>query len=323
MEDYKKDKIAWCVTDGAAGNISQVKGLASAMKLNYQLKTIELRAPWKYLPPGYLQSIDSTIKNISDFKESILPDYIITAGRKSVYLSLLFKSKLKNKVKTIHIQDPKVNSQLFDHVIAPEHDSINGSNVIKSVLAINHITDELLLSETKKFRDKLSFLKKPIVTLIVGGKNNNYIFDKSAVLDLSKKIDEILENNLISLVILFSRRTDLFIKNYIKDKYSKIHTVWTDEINNPYLALLSMSSCLICTCDSVSMISEAIYSKKNVYIFRLKSKKKSNRIEMFNEKLISLGYTKELSPNLRFDESNYKNETTLIAEKILSNNHLE
>ena len=33
-----------------------------------------------------------------------------------------------------------------------------------------------------------------------------------------------------------------------------------------------MSSCLICTCDSVSMISEAIYSKKNVYIFRLKSK---------------------------------------------------
>ena len=60
MEDYKKDKIAWCVTDGAAGNISQVKGLASAMKLNYQLKTIELRAPWKYLPPGYLQTVSYT-----------------------------------------------------------------------------------------------------------------------------------------------------------------------------------------------------------------------------------------------------------------------
>jgi mitochondrial fission protein ELM1 len=320
MKDYKKDKIAWCVTDGAAGNVSQVRGLASAMKLKYQLKTLELRAPWKYLPPGYLQSIDSTIKNINDFRGSILPDYIITAGRKSVYLSLLFKSKLKNKVKTIHIQDPKVNPQLFDHVIAPEHDSINGPNVIKSVLALNHITDELLLSETEKFRDKLSFLKKPIVTLIVGGKNNNYIFDKSTVVDLSKKIDEILDNNLISLVILFSRRTDLFIKNYIKDKYSDIHTVWTDEINNPYLALLSMSSCLICTCDSVSMISEAIYSKKNVYIFRLKSKKKSNRIEIFNEKLISLGYIKELSLNLSFDESDYKNETILIAKKILSNN---
>ena len=38
MKDYKKDKIAWCVTDGVVGNISQVKGLANAMKLNYQLK---------------------------------------------------------------------------------------------------------------------------------------------------------------------------------------------------------------------------------------------------------------------------------------------
>jgi hypothetical protein len=44
---------------------------------------------------------------------------------------------------------------------------------------------------------------------------------------------------------------------------------------------------------------------------------------MFNEKLISLGYTKELSLNLSFDESNYNNETILIAEKILSNNQSE
>ena len=142
MKDYKKDKIAWCVTDGVIGNISQVKGLANAMKLNYQLKTVELRFPWKYLPPGYLLNIDSAIKNIDDFKDDIKPDYIITCGRKSVYLSLLFKSKLKNKVKTIHIQDPKINPKLFDHVIAPEHDSISGKNVIKSELAINHINDE-------------------------------------------------------------------------------------------------------------------------------------------------------------------------------------
>ena len=96
MEDYKKDKIAWCVTDGAAGNISQVKGLASAMKLNYQLKTIELRAPWKYLPPGYLQSIDSTIKNISDFKcLSLILKYKLYLLSKFVSLSIIpspFKS---------------------------------------------------------------------------------------------------------------------------------------------------------------------------------------------------------------------------------------
>ena len=318
MTDYKKDKIAWCVTDGAAGNISQVKGLADAMKLNYQLKVVELRSPWKYLPPGYLPAIDSSIKNLIDFRENISPDYLITAGRKSVYLSLYLKNKLKNNITTIHIQDPKINSQFFDYVVAPEHDSIQGPNVIKSVLAINHINEKLLLLESDKFKEKLSTLDKPIVTLIIGGKSNNYIFDSAALVNLSKMIDNIANINSISLVILFSRRTDFFIKEYLINRYSEIHTVWTDESNNPYLTLLSQSSCLICTSDSVSMISEAVCSKKPVFIFRLKSKKKSNRIETFNEKLLQLGYTKELSNKLTFDKTNYVNETLSIAEKILS-----
>ena len=318
MTDYKKDKIAWCVTDGAAGNISQVKGLADAMKLNYQLKVVELRSPWKYLPPGYLPAIDSSIKNLIDFRENISPDYLITAGRKSIYLSLYLKNKLKNTITTIHIQDPKINSQFFDYVVAPEHDSIQGPNVIKSVLAINHINEKLLLQESDKFKEKLSTLDKPIVTLIIGGKSNNYIFDNVALVNLSKMIDNIVNINSISLVILFSRRTDFFIKEYLINRYSEIHTVWTDESNNPYLTLLSQSSCLICTSDSVSMISEAVCSKKPVFIFRLKSKKKSNRIEIFNEKLLQLGYTKELSTKLTFDKTNYVNETLSIAEKILS-----
>jgi mitochondrial fission protein ELM1 len=231
---------------------------------------------------------------------------------------LYLKNKLKNNITTIHIQDPKINSQFFDYVVAPEHDSIQGPNVIKSVLAINHINEKLLLQESDKFKEKLSTLDKPIVTLIIGGKSNNYIFDNAALVNLSRMIDNIVNINSISLVILFSRRTDFFIKEYLINRYSEIHTVWTDESNNPYLTLLSQSSCLICTSDSVSMISEAICSKKPVFIFRLKSKKKSNRIETFNEKLLQLGYTKELSTKLTFDKTNYVNETLSIAEKILS-----
>tara|TARA_B110000444_G_scaffold201664_1_gene193690 strand:+ start:289 stop:1254 length:966 start_codon:yes stop_codon:yes gene_type:complete len=317
MEDYKKDKIAWCVTDGVVGNISQVKGLAKAMKLNYQLKTVEIRVPWKYLPPGYLPNIGFAIKNLENFNDVVMPHYIITCGRKSIYLSLYLKYKLKNKVSTIHIQDPKIDPKLFDYVVAPEHDSVNGPNVIKSVLAINHISEKLLLLESKKFREKFKHLTKPIVTLIIGGKSKNYFFDKSALNKLSDMIDDILAKNSISLVILFSRRTDLFIRNFIIKKYSKMHMVWTDELSNPYIALLSLSSSLICTGDSVSMISEAIYSKNPVFIFKLKSKKKNNKIDIFHEKLIKFGYAKELSSNLSSDIKFFENETIKIAEKIL------
>jgi mitochondrial fission protein ELM1 len=317
MKDYKKDKIAWCITDGAAGNVSQVRGLASAMKLDFQLKVVKLRFPWKFLPVGYLPSFGLAIKHLDTLKDEAIPSYIITAGRKSIYSSLYLKNKFKNKVKTIHIQDPKINPKLFDCVVAPEHDSISGQNVIKSKLAINHINDQLLFSEAKKFQEKLSFLKKPIVTVILGGKNKNYHFDKSQLSELEKKIDLINNKNSISLVFLFSRRTDNFIKDFIIKKYSHKHTVWTDQKNNPYLALLHLSSCIVCTGDSVSMISEALNSGKSVYVFRLKSKKKYNRIEKFNDKLLELGYIKELDETLVFDHINLENETEIIAKKII------
>lgn len=319
MKDYKKDKIAWCITDGAAGNISQVKGLASAMKLDFQLKVVKLRFPWKFLPVGYLPSFGLAIKHLDTLRDEAIPSYIITAGRKSIYSSLYLKNKFKNKVKTIHIQDPKINPKLFDCVVAPEHDSISGQNVIKSKLAINHINDQLLFSEAKKFQEKLSFLKKPIVTVILGGKNKNYYFDKSQLSKLEKKIDVINNMNSISLVFLFSRRTDNFIKDFIIKKYSHKHTVWTDQKNNPYLALLHLSSCIVCTGDSVSMISEALNSGKSVYVFRLKSKKKYNRIEKFNDKLLELGYIRELNETLVFDQINLENETEIIAKKIIEN----
>jgi mitochondrial fission protein ELM1 len=319
MKDYKKDKIAWCITDGAAGNVSQVKGLASAMKLDFQLKVVKLRFPWKFLPVGYLPSFGLAIKHLDTLRDEAIPSYIITAGRKSIYSSLYLKNKFKNKVKTIHIQDPKINSKLFDCVVAPEHDSISGQNVIKSKFAINHINDQLLFLEAKKFQEKLSFLKKPIVTVILGGKNKNYHFDKSQLFELEKKIDLINNKNSISLVFLFSRRTDNFIKDFIIKKYSHKHTVWTDQKNNPYLALLHLSSCIICTGDSVSMISEALNSGKSVYVFRLKSKKKYNRIEKFNDKLLELGYIRELNKTLVFDQTNLENETEIIAKKIIEN----
>ena len=135
--------------------------------------------------------------------------------------------------------------------------------------------------------------------------------------ELEKKIDLINNKNSISLVFLFSRRTDNFIKDFIIKKYSHKHTVWTDQKNNPYLALLHLSSGIICTGDSVSMISEVINSGKSVYVFRLKSKKKFNRIEQFNDKLLELGYIRELDETLVFDYINLENETEIIAKKII------
>ena len=40
----------------------------------------------------------------------------------------------------IHIQDPKVSLNNFDFVIAPEHDGLEGKNVLKTKGAIHYLS---------------------------------------------------------------------------------------------------------------------------------------------------------------------------------------
>ena len=49
---------------------------------------------------------------------------IISCGRKSVIPSIHLKKNSNKKVFNIHIQDPKVDLNHFDFIVAPEHDAI-------------------------------------------------------------------------------------------------------------------------------------------------------------------------------------------------------
>ena len=92
-----KNLRAWCLTDGSAGMISQVKGLADALNLNFEQKTIDLKFPWNKLPVGILppsKIIFNNYRQIS-LESNIPPDIIISCGKRSIYASLHLKKSLK------------------------------------------------------------------------------------------------------------------------------------------------------------------------------------------------------------------------------------
>jgi len=315
MEKFNKHIRAWCVTDGSAGMNSQVRGLAEALKVNYELKTIDLRFPWNILPVGIFPIYPTIFQNLSLINLSNAPNILITCGRQSVYFSLYLKRKLGSKIFNIHIQNPRVNLSEFDLVIAPTHDNLKNPNVISTDLAINHINSEIIESNIELFKNDFSNIDLPICCILVGGKSRNYIFDRKALEDLTAKLKNLQLNNKIKLIILSSRRTDQFIIDHLDNEFGDSHISWNED-NNPYIALLGLSKFIICTSDSVSMISEAIYSKKSVFIYRLKSSKKNNRIENFINSVLDKGFIK-LIPNLIEEFShNYKNETEEVARRI-------
>ena len=110
------------------GMISQVEGLAKALDIDFTHHKVELNHVWKFVPPNLSPISQNVFKKIDhdDF------DVIISCGRKSVIPSIHLKSKANKKVFNIHIQDPKVDLNHFDFIVAPEHDALHGQNVIST-----------------------------------------------------------------------------------------------------------------------------------------------------------------------------------------------
>ena len=299
----------WTITDGSQGMIRQVNGLAQFLTISFIEKKIKLKWPWSILQPGFLP----TNKKIfdTDFFKGDLPNITISCGRKSVYASIYLKKILKNKIINIHIQNPKINIKNFDFVISPNHDNLNGKNVINSVGALHHLTD-IKIKNSKKLFDVPE--NKKIVTIILGGENNHYNFNKQILHDFLHKIERLnKENNKYYFLFVSSRRTSKNSIEMIKKRFEKNYFVWDKKTENPYLYSLKIADFFIITSDSTSMISEASSTGKPIYVFHLPFKRKSERFEYFHSEFEKKGISKPFINELSKWSYNPLKESERIA----------
>ena len=261
---------ALLLTEGMHGMISQVEGMAKALKTEYSHKIVRLSFPWNLIPPKFTPISEIILKDTTYLTENETLDLIISCGRKSVIPSILLKKK-NPKIFTIHIQNPKVSFKNFDAIIAPEHDNLNGDNVYSSKGAIHYITEQEINKAKPYLSDKIKSQK--LVSLILGGPNKYYSFDK----DQLNKIFNEIRSNFISkgyaVIVIPSIRTpkiiiDLAIKEFGADGY-----VVNSVDKQAYLSAFALATNIVVTCDSTSMISEAATSGKPIFVAHMKAKK--------------------------------------------------
>ena len=65
-------------------------------------------------------------------KSTTIPSYIITTGKRMAGVSVALKFILKDKVITIHIQNPKLPFEYFDLLLVSEHYYITSKNFIQT-----------------------------------------------------------------------------------------------------------------------------------------------------------------------------------------------
>ena len=298
------------LTEGMHGMISQVEGLAKALDLEFIHEKIELNNFWKLIPPKITPVKNFVFKN--KIKKNF--DIVISCGRKSVIPSILLKKKFKKKIMNIHIQDPKVSLNNFDFIVAPEHDSLKGQNVLNSKGAIHYLRDNELDENVNYLKSKIK--KEKIISLIVGGPNKYYDYNEKIINEIFLKIKNNFIEKDFQLIFIPSMRTPEKIINLAKSYFDDNQIIIDEVDKKAYLSSLKLSDYIVVTCDSTSMISEAAITGKPIYVAQMPPIKQNNRFKKFFELFKTLKIIKDLENSIDSWSYNKLNETERISRYI-------
>ena len=299
------------LTEGMHGMISQAEGLAKALELDYLHEKIELNNFWKLIPPKFTPVKKFIFKN--SIKKNF--DVIISCGRKSVIPSIFFKQNSQKKIFNIHIQDPKVSLKNFDFIVAPEHDNLEGENVIPTKGAIHYLTMREIDENRGYLEDKIN-KNKDIITLILGGPTKHYKYTKENIQKIYSKLYNNINKKNLQLVVIPSMRTPSETIKLAKEYFGSDHLIIDNVDKKAYLSVLSLANFIVVMCDSSSMISEAALTGKPIYIAQIPSSKNDYRFKKFRDLFKELNIIKELNDNLETWNYERLDETNRVAQEI-------
>ena len=302
---------ALLLTEGLHGMISQTEGLAKALNFDYIHEKIELNSFWKLIPTSF-----TPVKKFV-FKNQIEQDFdvIISCGRKSIIPSLFLKKKSKKKIINIHIQNPKIALKHFDFVVCPEHDNLEGPNVLRTKGAIHYLTLEEINNSKDYLLNKLD-RDKDVITLILGGPNKYYNYSDENMISIFSIINRMLKEHNLQLVVIPSNRTPKKTIELSKEYFTDNRTVIDVVDKSAYLSSLALSKYLVVTCDSTSMISEAALTGKPVYVAMIPALRNDKRFQRFRSLFEKLNIIKILDNKLETWNYEKLNEADRIALEI-------
>jgi mitochondrial fission protein ELM1 len=309
------ERTCWVVSDGRPGNENQCLGVAEAVGLPITVKRVHPRAPWRWLPPPLCFGALGSLGPDSDPLAPPWPDLLIAAGRQSVALSDAVRRAAKGATFTVQIFKPGMALNRFDLVVAPQHDQLDGANVIATRGSLNRITPQRLADEAEKIRGRLGHLPRPLVAVLIGGSNDCYRFDEDVARDLASHLAGLCRDSGAGLAVTTSRRTGEANERILRQALAGLPAeVWDGAGDNPYFGYLGLADAIVVTGDSVNMVSEACATGKPVHVVELPGgNEKFNR---FHAALRQDGLTRAFTGRLEQWTYPPLDDTAMVAAEI-------
>ncbi|GAB3350399.1 mitochondrial fission ELM1 family protein [Lysobacter tyrosinilyticus] len=305
---------AWTLTDGNAGNVRQAQALALALGIPSAREwTLHPHAPWRWLSPRRLPGARRAFGDAFERAAQAPPSLAIGCGRQAALATRLLRQR---GVQAVQILDPRIDPRHWDVVIAPQHDGLRGANVIP-LLGSLHPVDDLWLAAARQQFVAFAVLPQPRTALLLGGASAHADFDLGYYDDLFARIATRITREGGSLLATASRRTPPPAQARLRERLAHLPgVIWCDESDgpNPYSGLLGWADRIVCTADSVNMLSEA--AATNVPMYAAGVERVRGRPRRFVDDLIMLGRARGFSSELEPFPVTALRETARVADEV-------
>ncbi len=314
MNSFGLKEACWVVCDPRVGIVNQCVGLAEAVGLPVEVKIVEPRAPWTWLPlTAWPRPFESLPPGGPTFAPP-WPRLTIDCGWRSIPFVLAVKRLSAGKTFAVHIQKPRVALRHFDLVIPPEHDQVVGPNVITTVGAPNGVTRAKLEAAAAQWAPTFQHLKHPRVGVLIGGNSNAHQFDERVAEQFAARLKQ-LANDGFSLIVTPSRRTGEGQTRIIKQTLEGTSSfVWDGTGDNPYFAILALCDAFLVTGDSTNLLTEPASTGRPIHIIDLPGG--TAKFDRLHANLIARGIARHFSGKIETWSYPPLEETSHIAAEI-------
>ncbi|CAN5230189.1 mitochondrial fission ELM1 family protein [soil metagenome] len=300
------------VSDGRAGIENQALGLAEAVQRLRPAEIMVKRVRWRPLfdrLPTALK-IPAMLDPASDdpfpAPGETWPDLWIATGRATLPLSIAARRRSGGRTFVVQTQDPRVSPNLFDMVVAPEHDDLAGDNVFRIIGSPHRVTPARIAEAAPAFATLIDPLPHPRVAVLIGGKSKAFDLPRGHGVSMAWSIGDAIDAANGSMMVTFSRRTPKATEADMRAELGDLLVadpsvpgiIWDGEGDNPLFAFLAAADHILVTEDSANMAAEAASTGKPVHILPMIPRKPPGKFARLHADLQAHGATRPFDGRL-------------------------
>jgi mitochondrial fission protein ELM1 len=273
----------WLMLGHKAGDNSQILALAEALGWPFETKHLVYRRTELLTNLFAGPTLMGLIKARSSPLEPPWPELIISAGRRNEPLVRWIQREAggPGRVRLVHVGRPWARHECFDLIVTtPQYRLPQKPNILHNEAPLHRVTAERLAAAAAAWAPRLAHLPRPYVAVLLGGQAGPFNFDRENGALLGWHASRMAEALGGSLLVSTSARTPAKAADALEAALSAPALVYRwrrDDPDNPYFGFLALADRIVVTCDSMSMLAEACFTRKPVFIYDLLRGKGSHR----------------------------------------------